>query len=244
MAEHRCVDCLAMPATFEEAFAEMMRTGAKQGRQIRPERPRLIDARSTPRRPRCTTHYRAAEKARKTSAAAKRSRARSGLDEDTRQAVIALQGGLCPCGARLVRPESKRYEGDADHDHALAAAHEHPENVACGECFRGFLCRRCNRDIVGRLSGGTRGGVRDAVLVIGILRALADYMEFPPMARLRAERGGRGAEGGLAVGAGAGGVGAAAEAGRGGAEGGEVREVGGRHGGDGESDRVVVQGGG
>lgn len=153
------------------------------GAPRKPREARKLHRESSPLRPRCAEHWRAWDKIQKAAAAAKRSRERSGLDEETRQAVKALQGGACPCGALLVRPETKRYEGDADHDHALAVTHAHAENVACEECFRGFLCRRCNRDIIGQLSGGTRGGVRPAPLVVGILRALADYLEDPPMRR-------------------------------------------------------------
>jgi hypothetical protein len=62
--------------------------------------------------------------------------------------------------------------------------HDHPEEVACPECFRGFLCRGCNRDVIGVLS---RGGRRSTAEVITSLRNLADYLEDPPMRRMLRE---------------------------------------------------------
>jgi hypothetical protein len=150
---------------------------------FRPKMLRKIDPRSLEThktRPRCTTHWLAWRNAQRAKGAAARSRKRSGLDEETRRAVRALQGDRCPCGAPLVPASGKRLEPDADHCHELAVEHGHPEEVACEECFRGFLCRHCNREVVGFF---TRGGRRRDAEVIAALRSLADYLEDWPMRR-------------------------------------------------------------
>ena len=176
-ARHGCVRCRELPVRpFDPADVE-------DGVEYRPKDPRPTVA-GGPRSRVCRTHERAKRKATKASQAAKRSRQRSGVDEETRQAVKALQGDRCPCGAPLLPRSGRRLEPDADHDHDLAAGHDHPEEVACPECFRGFLCRGCNRETVGRLFGGGR----DTAHVIAALRNLADYLENPPMRRLLAER--------------------------------------------------------
>lgn len=159
-----CMDCASLPDRPDDAPCGGPLFQIGQG--YRPGKPRPIDARSTPRRPRCTTHWRAASKAQKAVQAAKRSRKRSGLDEDTRVALWAIQGRRCPCGA-----QPSRGVPDADHDHELAREHDHAEDVACSDCMRGFLCRACNREILGRRS-------------LAQLRALVAYLEDPPMRRL------------------------------------------------------------
>lgn len=142
----------------------------KPGRPIHPE--------SGPRSPRCATHRRAWLKAGKQRASDKRSRWRSGLDEGTRQEVLAEQGGKCPCG---VEPGGKRLNLAADHDHDKAADHDHAEEVACEDCMRGFLCTSCNRDIIGMMRGRFKSDER----VRRALLALAAYMADPPAQRVR-----------------------------------------------------------
>jgi hypothetical protein len=169
LAVHDCIDCRNLPLRpFDEADVDPQV-------EYRPKAPRIIDPRSTPRRRRCTTHYRSANKAKRVGAAAKRSRRRSGLDEDERRALWLYQGERCPCGRGI----KTRLMPDADHDHELAKLHDHPENVACRDCMRGFLCRHCNRDIIGWLVKAL--GSPEAAAAG--LHALGDYLLDPPMRR-------------------------------------------------------------
>jgi hypothetical protein len=180
---HACCDCRELSARpFDKADRE-------PGVEYRPDKPRPIRAADASKGPRaakrCDTHGRAYDRAQRAEAAAKRSRKRAGVDEETRQAVKALQGDRCPCGAPLLPRSGRRLEPNADHDHDLAALHDHPEEVACPECFRGFLCHHCNREVIGYLTN--RWG-RPTSEVAAALRNLADYLEDPPMRRLRRER--------------------------------------------------------
>lgn len=178
-----CYDCALLPTLIDSVEASL-----DTAVQLRPRAPRKIDPRSLEThktRPRCTTHWLAWRNAQRAKGAAARSRKRSGLDEETRQAVRELQGDRCPCGAPLVPASGKRLEPDADHCHELALTHDHPEEVACEECFRGFLCRHCNREVIGYLTN--RWG-RPTSEVISALRALADYLDDPPMRQLQRSR--------------------------------------------------------
>lgn len=173
-AVHACIGCAALPERPTDPVL------VEPGVEYRPAKPRPIAADCGPRSARCASHKRAHKHAQRARAGAARSRKRSGLDEDTRQALLALQGGRCAgCGRG---PARSRTNLDADHDHAAAAGHDHPEEVACEDCMRGFLCRACNRDVLGALSMR-----RTPAEVAAVLRNLADYLEHPPMARLRAQ---------------------------------------------------------
>jgi hypothetical protein len=171
-----CVDCAKLPQ-----FDDVIVTALNGPQEFRPKVPRKIDPRSTEthkRSPRCTTHWLAWRTAQRVKGAHARSRKRSGLNEQTRQEVLALQGGVCPaCG----RGSGRRAVLSADHCHIIARAEcDHPEDVACENCMRGFLCHRENRDILGLLFAQ-----KDATTeqVIDILRNLANYLEDPPMQR-------------------------------------------------------------
>lgn len=181
MSDHptkiECIDCRKLPK-FSDIYDGPLPLG-----DFRPKVPRKIDPRSLEThktQPRCTTHWRAWRNRQRAKGAAARSRKRSGLDDATRQAVKDLQGNRCPCGAPLLPINGKRIEPDADHCHELAVTHDHPEEVACAECFRGFLCRGCNREIIGRLTVGHK---RSTEQVIAALRGLADFLEDPPAQR-------------------------------------------------------------
>lgn len=149
---HRCVDCRKLPTDQQ------------------PPKPRPIVDGCGPRSERCASHHRAKRAAARERISAAGARKRSGLDDTTLAQLWELQGGRCPCGNR---PSRRR--PDADHDHALARLHDHPEDRACEACMRGLLCRRCNREVIGRLDAAA-------------LRRLADYLEDPPMAQLLRRR--------------------------------------------------------
>ena len=172
LAVHECVVCRDLPLRpFDEADVE-------DGIEYRPKNPRPAPY-GGPRSRRCFRHEKAKKRREKSLAAAGRSRKRSGLTEVDRQGLLTFQGGVCAgCG----RGPGSRAVLSADHDHELARRHNHPEEVACAECLRGFLCARDNRDILGLLyaqPGATTDGV------ITVLRSLADYLEDPPMRRYR-----------------------------------------------------------
>lgn len=190
MAVHECVTCAALPERPHDLPKHLP---GRNGVLYRPRTPRPIDPRSRsgphggPRSHRCTTHYREHVAARRQAASDARSRKRSGLDERTRRAVLDLQGGRCPCGAGL---GGRRLNLSADHDHERAAGHGHPDDVACEECMRGYLCHHCNREVIGFLlrAGRTGNASRTTGEVAAALRALAGYLDDPPMARLRRMR--------------------------------------------------------
>lgn len=56
-----------------------------------------------------------------------------GLTADERDALIALQGGLCALCGRSGEPLQ------VDHDHRHC-----PGTEGCRQCVRGMLCPRCN----------------------------------------------------------------------------------------------------
>ena len=173
-----CLDCEALPTVadlIDEDGVLVVTT------EYRPSTPRPIHPESGPRSPRCATHRRAWLKAARQRASDVRSRKRSGLDEATRQEVLEEQGGVCGgCG----RTSGKRLNLDADHDHDKAANHSHGEDVACELCMRGYLCRSCNRDIIGML----RGRLGSDADVSRVLHALADYLADPPAVRVQRRR--------------------------------------------------------
>lgn len=154
-----CVDCAALPELPGDPLH------AAEDVEYRPVRPRPAPH-GGPRSRRCTTHHRAWKAGRKAARAAYRRLTVYGLDADTFEALWELQGRACPCGRQPTR------EPDTDHDHALARQHDHPVENACPDCLRGMTCRACNRDVLGRYNPDQ-------------LRALADYLEDPPMAQLR-----------------------------------------------------------
>jgi hypothetical protein len=129
--------------------------------ELRPPSPRPAPH-GGPRSRRCTTHYRAWNKARKAKNRTTYVAKTFTLTQSECDELWAFQGERCICGRRPSRAP------DVDHDHACCAGPN-----SCGKCVRGFLCRQCNREVLGRYNASQ-------------LRALADYLDFPPMARLRA----------------------------------------------------------
>lgn len=177
-AVHVCIDCLALPEkppSYPRAFVKV-----GDGPEYRPTTPRPTTG--GPRSQRCATHARAHKRAQRARARATHKSATFGLTPEVQAALWAFQGGACPCGAKRA-PELP--PGVAtDHDHDLAALHDHPDDRGCPDCVLGFLCAACNTDVVGRFSG-RRGGRAD---VARILRDLADFLDDPPLARLLAQR--------------------------------------------------------
>ena len=102
----------------------------------------------------------------------------------------ALPEGECPKAPRPAPHGGPRSRRCTTHQRAqdratparaaAARGHDHPEEVACPECFRGFLCHRDNRDVLGLLFAQAGASTQS---VVGVLRALADYLEDPPMRR-------------------------------------------------------------
>lgn len=172
-----CVDCAKRPP-LPDGVAIINK------REFRPRALRKIDPRSLEThktQPRCQEDWLVWDRTRRAKMAAARSRKRSGLTEEGRQEVLALQGGVCPACKR--GPGRKRSVLAADHDHRIAEAEcAHDPRNACEHCLRGFLCDRENRHILGLLFAN-----KDATTeqVIGVLRNLADYLEDPPAQQWR-----------------------------------------------------------
>lgn len=189
-----CIDCRALPTwadltadRIEGDLADDLRVSLlRSGVDFRPLKPRAIADGCGPRSQRCTAHKRAHGRATKQRASDARSRKRSGLDEDTRQEVLAEQDRVCAGCKRpgVGRAKNQRRNLAADHDHDLAATHDHGDDVACLDCLRGFLCSTCNRHIIGTL----RGLLRSDAAVATALANLAAYLTDPPAARVRRRR--------------------------------------------------------
>jgi hypothetical protein len=129
----------------------------------RPPRPRPA-VHGGPRSRRCATHWRehlAALRARRHVTYVTKTYS---LSAEEQAALWAFQGERCPCGRKPTR------RPDTDHDHSCCSG-----PTSCGRCVRGLCCRACNKDVLGRYSAAQ-------------LRALADYLDNPPMQRLRAAR--------------------------------------------------------
>lgn len=165
-----CATCAALPRLDEGGELP------PGERSYRPPQPRPVVHGRGPKTWRCATHRRADVLAQRQRASDQRSRKRSGLDEEIRQAVLAHQGGTCPCG----RGPGKRLNLTAEHDHELAKQHEHAEDVACPECLVGFVCHSCNRHIIGFLTNN-----HGRANVAAVLHALADFLDDPPAQRVR-----------------------------------------------------------
>lgn len=154
----------------------------------RPPRPAPVQG--GPRSRRCLRHRRAHTRAGKATAAAGRKANRYGMDRALQRAVWIAQGRRCPCGAKVtpVGVDDPPAGVHTDHDHDLAATHDHDDDRGCLECTLGFLCSSCNRDIVGGLTGRfIDGRPRGRAGVPAALRALADFLDDPPLRRVLAE---------------------------------------------------------
>ncbi len=65
-------------------------------------------------------------------------------------AIYIAQGGVCYV-CRRANGATKRLA--VEHDHYLAAEHDHPIDEGCPRCIRGLACGPCNQDVLGRLGG-------------------------------------------------------------------------------------------
>lgn len=174
---HGCMDCRALPVRpFDPADVE-------DGVEYRPAKPRPTVT-GGPRSRRCTTHGRAAKRARQHTQRTADKATRYGVPRAVQVALWAFQGRQCPCGRKKAPTIPAGVA--LDHDHSQpCVGRDHPEDRGCLRCVTGFLCAHCNRDIIGRLERACRG---DRDRVIRALCDLADHIEAPPLARLLAER--------------------------------------------------------
>ena len=89
-----------------------------------------------------------------------RMRATFGIDEDTYQWLLAMQGSKC--AICRTRPRTNRLAIDHDHNHC---------KTGCPQCVRGLLCTpRCNHELL--------GAAHDS---LNILRNAVAYLERTPM---------------------------------------------------------------
>jgi len=129
----------------------------------RPKKPRPAPH-GGPRSKRCVSHWRVFRTGQKFRAHATYVTKTYGLSAEEQAELWAFQGERCPCGRRPTRMP------DTDHDHTCCSG-----PTSCGRCVRGLTCRACNKDVLGRYNSTQ-------------LRALALYLEDPPMTRLRRSR--------------------------------------------------------
>lgn len=80
-----------------------------------------------------------------------------GITQEQHDAMLAAQGGVC---AICESDYPGVYTWHIDHDHSCC-----PGTKACGDCFRGLLCAKCNRSL---------GGFNDDPKT---LRRAAEYLE-------------------------------------------------------------------
>lgn len=178
VVEHACVECRALPGlpagTVLPGGASYVALG------YRPPKPRPVEG--GPRSLRCLEHRRAHRRAQTARAAATRKLGKYGLPVALQLALWQAQGCACPCGNMVAPTPPPGIH--MDHNHDLAALHDHPDSEGCPRCVTGYLCPSCNRDIVGRLTGHRRGRAG----VPAALCALAQHLVDPPLARLLEQR--------------------------------------------------------
>lgn len=145
-----CVVCAALPVLPGDPLT------APEAVEYRPVRARQISPRSGPRKPRCETHQRQHEKAKRARQAEARVMRTYGLEPGEYDELYAYQGGRC---AICQRATGKVKRLAVDHDHETGEP-------------RGLCCGPCNLVILGRYGP-------DA-----LQRAL-DYLDDPPYQRMR-----------------------------------------------------------
>ncbi len=143
-----CMDCAALPYWHPASEVPAMK--------CRPLAWRKIDPRSTPRRPRCATHWRVAQLARKARQHDTRVQRVYALAPGEYERLLAAQGGTCAFPRCPATGKRKRLAVDHDHE--------------TGE-VRGLLCGPHNYQLVGKFAGD----LHDALA----------YLADPPARRLR-----------------------------------------------------------
>jgi hypothetical protein len=113
--------------------------------------------------PRCATHARERRKQISARAHARHIESNFTLTAQEYQAILDVQGGRCAI-CQIATGRARRLA--VDHDHGLAAVHDHPIDRGCRRCIRGALCARCNRYGI-------------PLTMAAILRAL-EYLHNPP----------------------------------------------------------------
>lgn len=175
---HRCVVCRTLP---ERPF---IKADVDPGQDYRPRKPAEIVSGKTPRSFRCKRHERARKVATSANQRAADKTYKFGLSRALQQALWEFQGCACACGRKRAPQVPAGVTLDHDHGAECIARGDHPENRGCLGCCTGFLCRHCNRDIIGRLEAGKRTRADVAASLAGLHAHVTD----PPLARLLAER--------------------------------------------------------
>jgi hypothetical protein len=123
-----------------------------------------------PRSPLCVTHKRARKRKARLRAYELHIEHTYELSIEEYDAILAEQGGACPCGR--AKGITKRLA--VDHDHHFHDGEDpppHPPEVGCRRCVRGLLCDTCNRIVVGRYD-------------VAALARLITYKTNPPARRV------------------------------------------------------------
>jgi len=129
--------------------------------------------------PRCATHWRVFRKTIRERAWAEHIHRTYGMTAEFYRELLASQGGRCAICQRATGAARRLA---VDHDHKQAVLDGHAEDHGCPSCWRGLLCRQCNRNVLGHLRDDPAAFQR------GI-----DYLHRPPAQTLRDSTGTRSA---------------------------------------------------
>ena len=116
--------------------------------------------------PRCATHWRVFRKQVRERAWAEHIHKTYGMTAEFYRALLASQGGKCAICQRATGAARRLA---VDHNHKQALLDGHAEEHGCENCWRGLLCRMCNRNVLGHLRDDTAA-----------LQRAIDYLHHPP----------------------------------------------------------------